>query len=142
MIRIGIAETDEEVLACFPTMGHLRRHLVRDEFLARIRRQERAGYRLAFLEGDGRVRAVAGFRILESLASGRFLYVDDLVSDPADRSKGYGGALFDWLVERARSEGCDDLELDSGVQRFGAHRFYLRKRMEISSHHFRLNLRP
>ncbi|MGZ5023946.1 MAG: GNAT family N-acetyltransferase, partial [Chthoniobacterales bacterium] len=32
------------------------------------------------------------------------------------------------------------LTLDSGVQRFDAHRFYLMKRMKISSHHFVLDL--
>jgi hypothetical protein len=31
--------------------------------------------------------------------------------------------------------------LDSGVQRFGAHRFYLRRRMNITSHHFAIDLR-
>jgi hypothetical protein len=28
-----------------------------------------------------------------------------------------------------------------GVEKFGAHRFYLRNRMNISSHHFSLKLR-
>jgi len=55
-----------------------------------------------------------------------------------DRSAGYGGELFDWLVEQAREKDCEHLELDSGVQRFDAHRFYLLKRMEISSYHFSL----
>jgi GNAT superfamily N-acetyltransferase len=142
MSRIAIATTDTEILACFKTLFHLRPHLERARFLERIRRQGEGGYRLAFLETAGAVRAVAGFRILESLASGRFLYVDDLVTAPDDRSKGLGGALFDWLVAHARSEGCENLELDSGVQRFGAHRFYLAHRMCISSHHFRLALRP
>ena len=69
-----------------------------------------------------------------------FCYVDDLVTDESERSLGYGGALFDWLVAEARAEGCGKLELDSGVQRFAAHRFYLTKRMIISSHHFSLEL--
>jgi hypothetical protein len=43
-------------------------------------------------------------------------------------------------VAEARATGCAKLELDSGVQRFDAHRFYLRKRMIISSHHFSLEL--
>jgi GNAT superfamily N-acetyltransferase len=68
------------------------------------------------------------------------LYVDDLVMDEAARSSGYGKRLLHWLVQRARDEGCQTLELDSGVQRFDAHRFYLTERMFISSHHFRLNL--
>jgi hypothetical protein len=33
------------------------------------------------------------------------------------------------------------LHLDSGVRRFDAHRFYLNKRMNISSHHFSMVLR-
>ena len=48
--------------------------------------------------------------------------------------------LMDWLVGRAREQGCDELHLDSGVQRYGAHRFYLRYGMDITSHHFRIAL--
>jgi hypothetical protein len=48
--------------------------------------------------------------------------------------------LLDWLVEQARLHGCENLELDSGVQRFDTHRFYFRKRMHISSYHFRLQI--
>jgi hypothetical protein len=44
------------------------------------------------------------------------------------------------LVAEARAAGCGELHLDSGVQRFAAHRFYLRERMEIMAHHFRLKL--
>ena len=32
------------------------------------------------------------------------------------------------------------IDLDSGVQRHDAHRFYLRERMAITSHHFAKNL--
>ena len=137
---IRMARTDEEVLRCFPVMHELRPHLSEADFLQRVRRQEAAGYALAFLEQDGAVRAAAGFRLLDNLASGRVLYVDDLVTLPADRSGGCGAELFSWLTEQARAAGCATLELDSGVQRFGAHRFYFGRRMFISSYHFRLPL--
>jgi len=52
------------------------------------------------------------------------------------RSTGAGKRMIDWLKEHARSLGCRQLELDSGVQRFGAHRFYLREGFHIPSHHF------
>ncbi len=68
--------------------------------------------------------------------------MDDLVTRAADRSAGFGGQLFDWLVEEARREKCAAFSLDSGVQRFDAHRFYLRKRMQIAAHHFTLALVP
>jgi GNAT superfamily N-acetyltransferase len=122
-------------------MRELRPHFKSAEkFVQQVLRQQRDGYLLAFLEADGEVRAVAGYRFLESLFSGKFLYVDDLVTRDRDRSRGFGGALLDWLVEQARAHGCDTLELDSGVQRFDAHRFYLLKRMNISSHHFRIKI--
>jgi len=122
-------------------MRDLRTHLDQQTIAAQIKRQMSAGrYRLAFVEDRGEVTAVAGYRFVEMLAWGKALYVDDLVSAAAHRSKGYGGRLFDWLVERARAMHCAQLHLDSGVQRFGAHRFYLRKRMELISHHFVLEL--
>ncbi len=139
--RIAIAKTREDLRRCFPVMRELRPHFKSAEkFVQQVLRQQRDGYLLAFLEADGEVRAVAGYRFLESLFSGKFLYVDDLVTRDRDRSRGFGGALLDWLVEQARAHGCDTLELDSGVQRFDAHRFYLLKRMNISSHHFRIKI--
>ena len=139
-VRIALAAGDEEIQDCFAVMSELRPHVPAEEFLPRVRRQmEFAGYRLAYL-ADGEVKAVAGFRISECLAWGRFMYVDDLVSKGGERSQGYGGQLFDWLVEYARGEGCDQFHLDSGVQRFAAHRFYLAKRMSIEAHHFGLKL--
>lgn len=139
--RVALAQKDDEIQSCYPVMAELRPHVRADEFLDRVKRQsESAGYRLAFLM-DGEVKAVAGFRIVECLAWGKFLYLDDLVAKGVDRSKGYGGALFDWLAEYARAEGCGELHLNSRVQRFDAHRFYLSKRMFIECHHFALKLR-
>ena len=122
-------------------MHQLRPHLTLEAFLQRVRRQRRlAGYRVLFLEVDGKVKAVAGYRVTEFLAWGKVLYVDDLVTLEEDRFRGYGRELFVALSEEARRQGCDELHLDSGVQRFGAHRFYLRQRMDITSHHFAMKL--
>lgn len=138
---ISLAATSDEIARCFAVMRELRPHIADAEaFVARVQRQRANGYRLAALEDRGEVRAVAGYRITENLVAGRFMYVDDLVTRDADRSRGYGGKLFDWLEDEARSEGCEQLHLDSGVQRFDAHRFYLARRMAITSHHFGLAL--
>ena len=118
-------------------MKELRPHFQEaDKFVEQVSRQQGDGYLLAFVEADGEVRAVAGYRFLESLFSGKFLYVDDLVTRETDRSRGFGGVLLDWLIDQARALSCENLELDSGVQRHDAHRFYLVKRMKISSYHF------
>ncbi|MDX6380599.1 MAG: hypothetical protein QOI57_1623 [Rubrobacteraceae bacterium] len=133
--------TDAEVSATFPIMRQLRSHLAEDEYLETIRRMRRSGYRLAAAAAeDGKVRCVAGYRIVEFLAYGKFLYVDDLVSVEDTRSEGHGKRMLDWLADVAREEGCESLQLDSGVQRHRAHRFYFREGMKISSYHFSMAL--
>lgn len=140
--NIAIAETGEQIARCYPVVRELRPHIETEEaFVAQVQRQQAQGYLLAYIEADGAVRAVAGYRYVEFLFQGWFMYVDDLVTRSADRSAGLGGKLFDWLVQQAREHNCTALELDSGVQRFDAHRFYLMKRMKIASHHFSLPLR-
>ena len=139
--RIAVAKTPAEIGRCYEVMRELRPHFRNQKkFVERVRRQQGDGYLIAFVEADGEVRAVAGYRFLESLYSGRFLYVDDLVTRESDRSAGYGGKLFDWLLQQAREKKCTSFELDSGVQRGDAHRFYFTKRMKISSYHFALPL--
>jgi GNAT superfamily N-acetyltransferase len=141
--RIAIAESVEDIRRCFPVMRELRTHIAdAEDFVERVQRQLKQGYHLAFVESEREVRAVAGYRFLESLFSGKNLYVDDLVTRDSDRSRGFGGELLDWLIEQAREKGCENLELDSGVQRFDAHRFYFSKRMSISSYHFRIKIEP
>ncbi len=137
---IAFATTDAEIGACYEVMSHLRPHIAREDFLPRVRRQMQSfDYRLAYLN-DGEVKAVAGIRISEWLHGGKFLEIDDLVAKDSDRSKGHGGQLFDWIVELARTEKCNHVRLLSGVQRFDAHRFYLKKRMNIEAHYFTLAL--
>jgi len=136
--NVHCAETDENLLRCLPVLQHLRPYLTDAEaFVAQVRRQSSAhGYSVAFVEDSGEVCAVAGYRFVESLAWGRHLYVDDLVAAPAARGKGYGRLLLDWLKAEARAAGCEQLHLDSGTQRHGAHRFYLGQGMDITSFHF------
>lgn len=129
-----------QIAACYPVVAQLRPHIPRRNFVARIRRQQKSGYHLVATRQNSNVVAIAGYRFLETLAWGRILYVDDLVTDEAVRSQGHGQRLMTWLIAEARRRRCAELHLDSGVQRFGAHRFYLAHRMDITCHHFGLQL--
>ena len=131
-----LARTDEEIERCFAVMQELRPALVQADFLQTIRKQESEGYQLAMLEEQAVVRAVAGFRVQRMLASGKTMYVDDLVTAAAARSLGHGQTMLHWLMERARSEGCASFSLDSGTHRQEAHAFYFRERLRITSFHF------
>lgn len=86
MSRIAIAGSDAEIERCGRLLAQLREHASGPRFLELYRRLSEGGYRLTFLEEEGQVRCVAGFRILEMLSRGSFLYVDDLVTDERARA--------------------------------------------------------
>jgi ribosomal protein S18 acetylase RimI-like enzyme len=102
--------------------------------------QRAAGYRLAasFEDDEEDAAAVAGFRIVENLAWGRHLYVDDLSTRADRRGRGHGSALMRWLAREACRAGCGELHLDSGVgpDREDAHRLYFNSGLRIASFHF------
>ena len=137
---IAVARSEQEIASCYPVMAELRPHIRPDDFVPTVKRlAEVAGFRLAYL-ADGEVKAVAGFRISEWLAGGKYLEVEDLVAKSGERSKGYGGELFDWLVARAKENGCSQVRLVSRVSRVDAHRFYLRKGMKLEAHYFSMDV--
>lgn len=135
-MQIEQAVTDAQIQSCYPVMQTLRPHIQETDFVSRVRAQMRTGYILAYVGVSQTVVAVAGFRILDNLAWGRFLYVDDLVTAPKQRSNQYGAKLLLWLKTYAAQENCTQIHLDSGFQRLAAHRFYERESMVKSGFHF------
>lgn len=140
-MEVKFASAAAELERCFPVIIQLRPHLDCHSFVEQVQRQtERESYRLVYVEDAGKVKAVAGFRMMEKLSSGRSLYVDDLVTAERVRSNGYGEFLINWLIDYAKSQNCNRFALDSGVQRSAAHRFYFRHRLEIVAYCFERRL--
>jgi GNAT superfamily N-acetyltransferase len=131
-----IAPGDERLPAVHDVMRELRPHVSLDEFRRLYERTHADGYRVAAVFDDDQARAVAGYRIMTNLVSGRHIYVDDLVTADQWRSHGYGQQLNDYLVEKAKAEGCASIQLDSAVHRAEAHRFYFREHYRVASFHF------
>lgn len=117
-------------------LSQLRPHLTADVLRAVFREGRPQGLRFSAAYRTTTCVGVAGWRIIATTMALRKLYVDDLVTAEAARSTGVGAALLAHLERRARDAGCTVIDLDSGVQRHDAHRFYLRERMAITSHHF------
>jgi GNAT superfamily N-acetyltransferase len=131
-----IAVDDERLPGVFEVMKELRPHLSLDQFREMYEQSVPEGYRIAALFEDGECRAAAGYRLITNLVSGYHMYIDDLVTAERWRSHGYGRRLNDYLVELARGEGCNSVQLDSATHRREAHHFYFRERYQITSFHF------
>ena len=133
---VEIAPHEERLDEVYPVLHELRTELTPEDFRSIYANGYEGGYRVLGLFDEGECRAAAGFHISYGFLHGRFMYIDDLVTADRWRSKGYGKTLNDHLLERARVEGCRNVQLDSGTHRTDAHRFYLRERYDITSFHF------
>lgn len=137
MVReLQAAETELAHVA----MAELRPH-VRDDpqaFVAQINEVQRAqGYRLfgSFVPDRHEAVGVLGFRTLDSLAWGHVVYVDDLSVRAEYRRQGHGRDLLVAVEAEAAALGAVAVHLDSGHQRYDAHRLYLAAGYQIRSHH-------
>ena len=133
---IDVLPDDPRLADVYPVMHQLRTEMKLEDFRDTYKAGFDSGYRVVGLFDEGECRAAAGFHISYGFLHGRFMYIDDLVTAERWRSKGYGRALNDHLLDRARAEGCGSVQLDSGTHRTEAHRFYLRERYDITSFHF------
>jgi GNAT superfamily N-acetyltransferase len=138
---MGIRELDPtETHRAYRAMLELRPNIgTESEFVARVNEVQRpAGYRLvaSFDDRDTAAAGAAGFHISNMLAWGHYLYVEDLVTRESARRAGHATRLLDWIGAEAERNGCDTLQLDSGVHRHDAHRLYLRWGYTITGHHF------
>lgn len=139
-MQIQTAQTKEDFLKCFDVMQALRPHLTPELLLELLPTMQSENYSLIFIEENGKAISACGFRYLTTLFDGRYIYIDDLSTLAEARGKGYAGALFDYVVEKAKTENLSAVHLDSGHHRYDAHRLYLNKKMKIVYHHFRLEL--
>ncbi len=82
-------------------------------------------------EADGVIVGLATVYVdFPSIRFGLRCYLQDLVVTSTSRGEGIGRLLLDAAAAWARERGCSHLQLDSGLGREDAHRFYLASGME------------
>lgn len=135
-MKIKLAISEEDILKCKNVIMELRTHLNSENFVEQIKEMTDEGYKLAFIEEDGKAVSAIGFRYLQYLHNGKHFYIDDLSTLPEHREKGYAAKLLDYVADLAKEKGFGVITLDSGYQRHDAHRLYLNKGFIITSYHF------
>ena len=130
-----LVKDKSDIELCFDAFKALRPHLEKEQFVEQVIRQQQQSYQIIAVKYNGKFPSAAGFRFAEYLAWGKILYVDDLTTLAEHRGNGYAAILMDWLIEYATSKGCQGLHLDTGHQRHSAHKLYLKKGLNINSHH-------
>lgn len=113
-LRFEELSTDDEVRSAFPLMALLRPSLSAATFVDEVRALEADGYRLvAGYDADGRMVTLAGVRPGRSLGRGPHAYVNDLITHPDHRGRGYATALLRHLAAQALANDLPRLYLNS-----------------------------
>jgi GNAT superfamily N-acetyltransferase len=82
---------------------------------------------LLAVDDDRLIAFCTAYLELNSVRFGQRCWVEDFAVDPERRSRGVGASLLNAARDWARHGGATHLELDSGLARADAHRFYERE---------------
>jgi hypothetical protein len=134
--------TPNDILELFDLFKELRPHILdKEKFLSQVIDQQKEGYRIIAIKDSGEFVASIGYRFLTTLAWGKILYIDDLITRAKNRCNGYGKILLDHIIEIAGENLCKEVHLDSGYGRHAAHKLYLKSGFELNCHHLAVKLK-
>lgn len=136
-LRFDYLTEENQLGSAFALMKELRPHLSdKAMFCAQMARQFQQRYQLLGARLGDDLVGLIGFRALENLLYGRFVYVDDLLVTTAQRRSGIGAQLLATVRRVAREKGCAHLVLDTGLHMPLAQRFYFREGLLAKGMHF------
>ena len=139
-MEIKQAKEKEDFLKCWEVVQELRPHLDQDRYLTLMLYMIDEGYKLIYIEEEGKGVSFCGYRITTMLHRGRSVYIDDLCTLKEASGKGHAKALLNHVLSYARHEELVSIHLDAGHHRFDAHRLYLNFGFRITSHHFAMDI--
>lgn len=139
-MEILVAENDDEIISCFNIMKQLVNSINKKDFLSQVKNKYNMWYKLVFLRMNNKIISIIGIRTYEYFGCGKFLIIDDFVTDKKERGKWYWTKMFQWVKNFAKENQCSQIQLDSNIERYQAHKFYMDMGMKISHHHFSITL--
>jgi GNAT superfamily N-acetyltransferase len=101
---------------------------------------ERSAVLVAEQDGGDLVGVLTAYLDLHSVRYGLRCWVEDLAVDPTCRSERIGKRLLDAAKLWGKQHGATHLELDTGVARTGAQRFYEREQPTGRGHSYSWDL--
>jgi hypothetical protein len=134
--EVDIAESDEQIAACWPVMRSLKPTLTQDEFVLRIKEQLREGYHLFCESYNGQVKSVAGVRIFNVLQTGKTLQIDDY----CQAFSGESGTLLKWIVNYAQNQMCNSVKWSSCFSQYESYNCFLNNSFKQKGSFFELDL--
>ncbi len=129
-----IRELDlKELYTAYDVVKQLRETLSYREFEDLIYDMRHMDYKMFGIMQREKLISYAGVAVQTNLYHKRHLYVFDLVTDEAYRTKGYGKMMLEYLQDYAKTCMCENIVLSSGFAKEKAHEFYKKNGFEKRS---------
>ncbi|KEK25029.1 GNAT family N-acetyltransferase [Bacillus gaemokensis] len=130
-------KTEEELNAVLPVLQELRTALTKGETQSLFHQMKEESYQLfSLFNNEGEAVSLAGVTVCTNFYNKKHVFVYDLVTAEAHRSKGYGEALLSYIERWGEEQGCTCIALTSAFPRVDAHRFYEREGYDKVSYSF------
>lgn len=120
-MQIEILKTIEDWKSAYPLVKQLRPHLTEDSYFNLLKKM--SAYQ-GWVIMDGTLKAFIGFEECLNFYNDKHIFVHDFVTNDKDRSNGYGEKLMEAIISYAKQNQFGYIALESGKQRYDAHRFY------------------
>jgi len=131
-VIIREARSDADYYDAYPVLRQLIPDLDMQTYSQRVFVARATGYRMFIALCNDDVVGVIGIIHNHNLHDGFVTYIEQVVVDEDHRNQGYGALLLEFAENRAREEGCYQLELDVDTGEDAAEEFYLRNDYKIS----------
>ncbi len=120
----------------YPLIKTLNKEMTKKRFGELLAQMLPRGYRCVAAYQNGKLVGLTGFWEGYRFWCGHYIDLDNVVVDPAIRSKGIGQKMVTWVEKEGKRLGCTMAGLDSYNTAYSAHRFYFREGYRILGYHF------
>ncbi len=126
----------DDIVETYPIIRQLYTELTEEKYREYVTELLGLGYRRVIAKVGDTCVASAGFLMGVHFRFGKYIYVNDLVTDEDKRSCGAGKALLDWIAAEGKAQHCTTITLACNVDRHRSHRFYFREGYRIHGYYF------
>jgi GNAT superfamily N-acetyltransferase len=103
---------------------------------SRFDEMKNQNYECAVIYKDNTIIGVSGLWFCTRHYIGKSVELDHVFIRPEHRKKGLGKQFMDWIYIYVKEKGCNAMELNTYVQNYPSHKFYLNLGFEILGYHF------
>ena len=126
----------ENIESIIPFLEELNPNIPAQTLNERLNEMLQNGYKCVGAYEEGKLIGVSGLWILVKYYIGKHIELDNVCLLPEYRNKGIGKLLTDWILEYAKSIGCNGAELNCYLHSEASQRFWKKQDYEIVGYHF------